>query len=100
MRSAVSTRIDQEQLEALDRLAKTLGVQRADLLRQVVARGLDTVRMDTALEAYATQRVSLNRAAEAAGRPIPDLLDAMARRGMTIHYDRRDLKEDLAWASS
>lgn len=100
MRSAVSTRIDQEQLEALDRLAKVLGVQRADLLRQVVARGLDEVRLEAALEAYASQRVSLGRAAEAAGRSLPDLLDAMARRGMTIHYDRRDLDEDLAWALS
>lgn len=100
MKQTVSTRLSKEQVVALDAFAKATGRDRAELLREVVRRGLDDVRLEEAARQVGAGKRTLSSASELAGRPIPEILDAMGRLGLTLPYDESDLEEDLRWASS
>lgn len=55
------------------------------------------MRLESALAAYSEQRVTLNRAAELADLSTWDFLARLATTGGTLHYDVRELEEDLVF---
>jgi predicted HTH domain antitoxin len=53
-----------------------------------------------AVSLYAQEILSLGKAAELAGVPRLELNDALAKRGVPMHYTPEDLSNDLAYARS
>lgn len=100
MKQTVSARLSKAQLAAIDAFSKAIGRDRAELLREVVRRGLDDVRLEEAARQVAAGSRSISAAAQLADRPVPDVLDAMGRLGLTLPYDESDLEEDVRWSSS
>ena len=91
----VSTRLAEDELRALDELAAESGLDRSGMARSLVRKGLKAMRLESALAAYAGQRVTLNRAAELADLSPWDFLARLAAAGGTLHYDVHELEEDL-----
>ena len=91
----VSTRLAEDELAALDELAAGSGMDRSGMTRCLVRRGLKALRLESALAAYAEQRVTLNRAAELADLSPWDFLARLKATGGTLHYDVQELEEDL-----
>ncbi len=100
MTETVSGRLPDELVQALDDLGKASGKSRSEVLRIVVQRGLDEVRMERGLEAYRKGEASLARAAEIAGAHLIRFLDALREAGIPFHYGTDEMAEDLAWAES
>lgn len=91
----ISTRLTEDELSVLDELAEGAGLDRSGMTRSLVRRGLQQMRLESALAAYSGQRVSLGRAAELAGVPPGDLLAQMAVAGGRLQYDLAEFEEDL-----
>lgn len=98
MGETLSVRIPDELVERLERLASDTGVSRADLLRDVLQRGLQARSLDHALDLYRRREVSFGRGAMLSGLAPGAFLDHVRRHGLLIHYEAEDLEEDLRWA--
>ena len=58
------------------------------------------LQLELAVSLYAQEILSLGKAAELAGVPRLELNDALAKRGVPMHYTPEDLSNDLAYARS
>lgn len=56
------------------------------------------LQLELAISLYAQEILSLGKAAELAGISRLELNDALARRGLPMHYLKEDLNNDLAYA--
>ena len=79
----------------LDELAAGSGLDRSGMARSLVRKGMQQMRMETAVSAYSQQQVSLGRAAEIAGVSPWDLLAHLASAGVKLQYGVEEFEEDL-----
>lgn len=77
----------------MDTLSESAGVDRASLLKSIVRRGMQEVRLEQAVAAYRQGRVTLSRAAEMAGLGVWDLLARMD--DADLHYGVEEFEADL-----
>ncbi len=84
------------EVHSLDDLAKRSGQDRAGLIKTILRRGIAELRLEQAIESYRKDEVTLSRAAELAGLSQWDLLARLDAAGAELHYDERDLDEDLS----
>lgn len=73
---------------------------RSDVLRDVLNKGLERKKVEVALSAYKSGRVSLGRARELADIPLHRFLDELRQAGILQTYSLEDLRADLGWAES
>ena len=91
----VSTRLNEEELLVLDELAAGSGLDRSGMTRSLVRKGMQQMRLEAAVAAYSSQRVSLARAAEIGGLCTWDLLAQLAAAGVKMQYGVEEFEEDL-----
>ncbi|MFO8019038.1 MAG: ribbon-helix-helix protein, CopG family [Promethearchaeia archaeon] len=87
----LSVRIKKNTLKELDSLAQLLGVDRASIVRDVIKKGLDTKKIDIALELY-QKGDTLEKAANTANISLWDLIDEVKKRGITSKSDIEQTK--------
>jgi predicted HTH domain antitoxin len=92
----LSTRLNPEEVQQLDALAKISGSDRSSLLKTLVRRGLKELRMEQAMDLFQRDQITLSRAAEIAGITLWDFASQMKTRGMELHYDTAEFNEDMA----
>jgi len=56
------------------------------------------IQLELAVSLYAQEILSLGKAAELAGISRLEMNDALAKRGVPMHYAQEDLSNDLAYA--
>lgn len=96
----ISTRLDRDLVEALDRLAEEEDRPRSAVVRQLIEAGLSQVRLERAVEAYRDGEVSLWAAARMAEVPLWSFLDILRERRVPVpaRYTLGDAEEDIAQA--
>jgi len=94
--STVSSRITTEEAKYLDELAERAGQDRSGLIKSILRRGISELRLEQAMEAYGKEEVTLSRAAELAGLSQWDLITRLDMASIVLHYDERELGEDLS----
>jgi predicted HTH domain antitoxin len=92
----VSMRMDQAEVEDLERLADEMGLDRSTFLKQVIRRGCQNVLLDRACAAYRRGEVTLSKAAQMARISVREMLLRMPQAGLELNYTVQDLQEDLA----
>jgi predicted HTH domain antitoxin len=92
----ISTRLDPDEVKLLESLAELSGLDRSTLVKSLLRRGMQELRMDHAVEALRKEKVTLSRAAELAGLSTWDFIACMESRGLELHYGVAELDEDLA----
>ena len=98
--TTVSFRMDPQETDALEELAKELGLDRSSCLKHLVRRAFLAVRFERACQAYRDRSVSLSRAAEMAGISLREMILKLQEAGLELHYDVQALKDDLEPCSS
>jgi predicted HTH domain antitoxin len=68
-------------------------------MRLPPAEAKSRLQLELAVSLYAQEILSLGKAAELAGISRLELSDALAKRGVPMHYAKEDLSNDLAYAS-
>lgn len=91
----VSTRLPDEDVAVLSRLAEEAGISRAAALRQIISRGLNDWREERALEALEAGRMTLRMAADHAGVSVVEMTTLAAEAEIEVGYTADDLRRDL-----
>ncbi len=91
MSKNLSVRIKMNILRELDSLAALLGVDRASVVRDVINKGLETKKIDIALELY-QKGSTLEKAANTTNISLWDLIDEVKKRGITSKSDIEQTK--------
>lgn len=91
MSKNLSVRIKMNVLRELDSLADLLGVDRASVVRDVINKGLETKKVDIALELY-QKGYTLEQSANTTNTSLWDLIDEIKKRGITSKSDIEQTK--------
>ena len=91
----VTTRMSEEELDLVERLAEAQGESRSDAVRQALRRGAREELIRVALQRYQEGEVGMRGAAELAGLTIAEMMAEANDRGVLSNYDEADLAEDV-----
>lgn len=91
----VTTRIPEDDEEALAELESELRADRSEVLRRLIREGLEDWRRERALEALREHEVTVRTAAERAGLEYVELLSLAAEEGIDVGYSLEELERDL-----
>ena len=91
----VTTRMSEEELDLVERLAEAQGESRSDAVRQALRRGAREELIRVALQRYQEGEVGMRGAAELAGLTIAEMMAEANDRGVLANYDEADLAEDV-----
>ncbi len=91
----VTTRIPEDDEEALAELEKEMSADRSEVLRRLIRQGLDDWRKERALDQLRDHSITLRRAAELADVPYVEMLTLAAAEGVDVGYTTDDLERDL-----
>lgn len=93
--ATLSTRLNEEEIEDLDSLSRSSGLDRANLLKLLIRRGVREMRLELAVKSFTEERITLSRAAELAGMPLSDFMSLLPRPQPNLRYDVEEFEEDL-----
>jgi predicted HTH domain antitoxin len=81
--------------KSLRELQELTGEDQSTLLRKLVDRGLGEARMDIAVERYAKEKVSLERASDIAGVSLWKFLEELRTRNVMLKYSAADAEAEI-----
>jgi len=91
----VTTRMDEDELEIVERLADEMGVSRSDAIRIAVRDGAKQELVRIALQRYQEGKIGMRDAAELADMTISEMMAEANQRGVLSNYDEADLESDV-----
>lgn len=91
----VTTRMSDEELDLVDRLAEQHDGSRSDAIRAAIRAGAREELVRTALEKYQHGEIGMRRAADIAGLSIAEMMAEANERGVLQNYDESDLEADV-----
>ena len=91
----VTTRIPEDDEEALAELEAEMSADRSEVLRRLIRQGLEDWRTERALEQLRDHSITVRKAAELADVPYVEMLTLAAEEGITVGYTTDDLERDL-----
>jgi predicted HTH domain antitoxin len=90
----VTTRMSDEELDLLDRLAEQQDGSRSDAIRAAIRAGAREELIRLALEKYQDGEVGMRGAADVAGLTVAEMMSEANERGVLLNYDEADLESD------
>ena len=81
--------------EEIDAIASKLGVCREAVLKEAIARGINLLKIEYAAWLYTEKKMSLGRAAEAAGVSLWELIDFLNSNKIPLRYREEHVLKDL-----
>jgi predicted HTH domain antitoxin len=91
----VTTRMEEDEIEMVERLAEEMGVSRSDAVRIAVRGGAKDELVRIALQRYQEGEIGMRDAAELAGTTVSEMMAEANKRGVLINYDEADLESDV-----
>jgi predicted HTH domain antitoxin len=91
----VTTRIPEDDEEALSELEDELTADRSEVLRRLIRQGLTEWRKEKALEQLQDHDITLRRAAEIADITYVEMLSLAVEEDIDTGYTPADLERDL-----
>jgi predicted HTH domain antitoxin len=93
--TTVSTRIEEDELRVLNSLVESSGYDRSTLVKMLLRRGMKALRLESAVDAYRKEKITLSRAAEMAGISTWDFIALMDNEELELHYGADEFEADL-----
>jgi predicted HTH domain antitoxin len=91
----VTTRMSEEELDLIKRLAEARNTGRSDAVREAIRRGAREELVRIALQRYQDGEVGMRGAADLAGVTIAEMMHEANERGVLSNYDEADLESDV-----
>ena len=91
----VTTRIPEDDEEALAELETEWSADRSEVLRRLIRQGLSDWRTEQALDQLRDHRITLRTAAELANVSYVEMLTLASEEGIDVGYTTDDLERDL-----
>jgi predicted HTH domain antitoxin len=94
--SRVSLLVPKELLGEIESLAAMTGDDKSALMRKLLLKGLEQLKLDTGIESYVKGKTSLEKSSRIAGVSIWRLLEELSSRKIGIRYRLEDAEEEIA----
>lgn len=94
----VSIRMDDALIKDAEKISRLGKTDKSLVMRKALEKGLAEVKLETALELFATEKVSTSEAASIAGMGIGDFMDEVAKRGIHQSIAPSDIQGSLQTA--
>jgi len=91
----VTTRMEEEEIETVEKLADELGVSRSEAIRIAVRGGAREELVRVALRRYQEGEIGMRDAAELADKTVAEMMAEANERGVLSNYDEADLESDV-----
>ncbi|MCU4739989.1 UPF0175 family protein [Halobacteria archaeon AArc-m2/3/4] len=91
----VTTRIPEDDEDALSELEEEMSADRSEVLRRLIRQGLADWRRERAVEQLREHRITLRKAAELADVSYVEMVSLAAEEGLDVGYTTEDLERDL-----
>lgn len=91
----VTTRMSDEELDLVDRLADEQDGSRSDAIRAALRAGAREELIRVALERYRNGEIGMRGAADVAGLTLAEMMAEANDRGVLQNYDEADLESDV-----
>jgi len=96
----ISTRIDEEIAEEIERIAKKKGVDRSAVIRELLKIGIQEFKLKEALELVRERKVTVWKAAEIAGLTYREMLEKLKEHNVPFPITEEELARELEEISS
>ncbi|MDZ7687250.1 MAG: UPF0175 family protein [Halobacteriales archaeon] len=91
----VTTRMEEDEIELVEKLADEMGVSRSDAIRIAIRGGTHEELVRIALRRYREGEVGMRGAAELSGTTVAEMMAEANERGVLSNYDEADLESDV-----
>ena len=91
----VTTRVDEELVKIIDRIAKEEGMDRSTVIRRFLLRAVREWLIEKSLEEYEQGRLTLWQAAKRCGLSLWEMINEVKKREVHVPYTLGELREDL-----
>ncbi len=95
MMKNVSIRMDDAFLKDAERISRLGNTDKSLVMRKAFEKGMAGVKLETALELFATEKASTSEAAYIAGLGIGEFMEQAAKRGIRQALTPADLRGSL-----
>ncbi len=82
-------------LKEVAELSRMTGEDKSTIIRRLLTKGLEEVKIDMAIDLYTKGKVSLERASKVGGISIWHLLDELRNRRIALRYTIEDAEEEI-----
>jgi len=91
----VSARVRRSQAEELERLAAERGVDKSEIVRELLAMGLKEQRIREALDSIRAGKATVWKAAEMAGLTYREMLELLRANNIPFPLSKEELKREV-----
>ena len=91
----ITTRMDDDDIDMLDRLATERDESRSEAVRTAIRRGAREELIRVAFQRYREGSVGMRGAADIAGLSIAEMMREANERGVMLNYDESDIESDV-----
>jgi predicted HTH domain antitoxin len=96
MATTISVRLDKELLKDLSKIEENWQADRSEAVRRLLAKAVDSWKMQNALEKLRQHKISIGKAAEECGISLWEMLDILKENNIDwTGYSKADLEKDL-----
>ena len=96
MAETISVRLDKELLKDLEEIEKNWQADRSEAIRRLLAKAVNSWKIQNALEKLRQHKTSIGRAAEECGLRLWEMLEIARENSIDwTHYSKEDLEKDL-----
>jgi predicted HTH domain antitoxin len=91
----ITARIEDKDFEDLRLIEKIEQTDRAEVMRKLIACAVREWKIKKALELLRAHKITIRKAAESAGVPYIEMLDAVSKNKIEIGYTLKNMRADL-----
>ncbi len=93
--SRVSLLVPKKLRDEIEALAAITGDNKSTLMRKLMLKGLEQLKLDTGIESYLKDKTSLEKSSRIAGASIWRFLEELTNRKIGIRYKLKDAREEI-----
>lgn len=82
--------------DEIQSLASITGEDKSTLMRKLMLKGLEEVKLDMGIDSYLKGKTSLERSSRIAGVSVWRFLDELTNRKIGLRYRLEDAREEIA----
>lgn len=95
MPTTITTRVEDEIVKEIDRIAAAEAIDRSSVIRKFLTSSLEEWKIGKSLEDYEKGKVTLWQAARKCGISLWEMIDKAKEKRTHVPYGLDELKEDL-----
>lgn len=95
MSERISFVVPKQLRKELKELQRLTGEDQSSLVRRLLDKGIEEIRMDIAVDTYVKGKSSLEKSAGISGSSLWDFLDELRRRNVALKYSVADAESEI-----